>query len=104
MPHGSWRDAWCGCDVDEEAIGWLRQQGVSSAKKCGELPPLPYPAECSEVFSFPVLTHIHPQQHRSWYEEMSRVLKPRGPALLTTQGDAIHASNRIADSEALDRY
>ncbi|MGH9905206.1 MAG: class I SAM-dependent methyltransferase [Pyrinomonadaceae bacterium] len=96
---------WNGCDVDEEAIGWLRKRGISSAAKCNEVPPLPYPDECFDgVYAFSVLTHIHPKQHHSWYKEIFRVLKPQGLALLTTQGDAILASGRIADTEAIKRY
>lgn len=105
LPQGNWKHVWNGCDVDEEAIDWLRKRGISSAEKCSDIPPLPYPDEYFEgVYAFSVLTHIHPKQHRSWYEEVFRVLKPRGLALLTTQGDAVLASNRVADTQAIKRY
>jgi hypothetical protein len=34
-----------------------------------------------------VLTHIHPDMHRAWYEELHRVLRPGGVAYLTVHSD-----------------
>jgi SAM-dependent methyltransferase len=105
LPQGTWRDVWHGCDVDEEAITWLHQQGISSAARCKNFPPLPYPDDYFEgLYSFSVLTHIHPEQHRAWYKELNRILRPGSIALLTTQGDAIVASNRIGDRIAIEQY
>lgn len=73
-----------GTDVDSEAVSWLKQ--YANVVVCRDNPPLPYPASTfGGVFAFSVLTHIHPKQHRAWYEEIYRVLKPGGRAYLTTQ-------------------
>jgi SAM-dependent methyltransferase len=83
----AWRAEYHGCDIDEEAIAWLAGQGVRNVAVCSPDPPLPYPdGFFGGLFAFSVLTHIHPQQHRSWYTELSRVLAPGGRAYLTTQG------------------
>jgi SAM-dependent methyltransferase len=82
-----WRENYHGCDVDSEAIEWLRQHGQSNLAVCNDDPPLPYADQTFDgVFAFSVLTHIHPDKHRDWYAELRRVLKPGGRAYLTTQG------------------
>lgn len=91
MAYPSWQDYYCGCDVDREAIEWLRTLSIPTGSPrfevCGDLPPLPYPdREFTGLFAYSVLTHIHPQRHRTWYEEIRRVLKPGGRAYLTTKG------------------
>jgi len=83
--------AWCenyhGCDVDVEAVEWLRQNGQSNLAVCNDNPPLPYADQMFDgLFAFSILTHIHPDKHRNWYAELRRVLKPGGRAYLTTQG------------------
>lgn len=83
----SWRSHYRGCDIDGQAIGWLRSQGVQNVVVSNPDPPLPYPERSlSGVFAFSVLTHIHPSRHRDWYAEIKRVLEPGGRAYLTTHG------------------
>lgn len=85
--YPGWRQNYHGCDVDAEAIEWLRQNGQSNLAVCNDDPPLPYPDQTFDgLFAFSVLTHIHPAKHRNWYVELRRVLKPGGRAYLTTQG------------------
>jgi SAM-dependent methyltransferase len=85
-----WRKNYVGCDVDAEAIGWLRRSGIANVDVCDDDPPLPYPADhFSGVFAFSVLTHIHPASHRAWYEELRRVMRKDATAYLTFQGSAI---------------
>jgi SAM-dependent methyltransferase len=85
---GTWSDNWRGCDVDAEAIGWLRLQGVQAVEVCEDLPPLPYPDDSFVgLYSFSVLTHIPPERHAAWYAEICRVLKPGGRAYVTVHGD-----------------
>ena len=93
----AWREAYRGCDVDAEAIRWLRKrQGVAAVSVCQPEPPLPYgDGEFAGLFAFSVLTHIPPDRHRAWYEELHRVLRPDGRAYLTVNGDS-----RAADDKA----
>ena len=95
--HEAWRRAYRGCDVDAEAIRWLRKrQGITAVQVCETEPPLPYgDGTFVGVFSFSVLTHIPPERHRAWYEELHRVLAPGGRAYVTVNGDS-----RAADQAA----
>jgi SAM-dependent methyltransferase len=97
--RGTWRANYRGCDVDEAAIAWLKSQGVASVEACSDLPPLPYPDDhFVGLFCFSVLTHIHPERHRAWYQEIRRVLKPGGRAYVTVHSDA----NMIAGKSFTD--
>jgi len=44
------------------------------------------------VFSFSVLTHIHPRNFRDWFAEIARIILPGGLAYLTFNGDAVLTS------------
>lgn len=93
--YPGWREHYHGCDVDVEAIEWLRQNGQSNLTVCGDNPPLPYADETFDgLFAFSVLTHIHPDKHRDWYAELRRVLKSGARAYLTTQG--LHVVQTLA--------
>jgi SAM-dependent methyltransferase len=96
---GTWADNYRGCDVDDEAVGWLRRQGASGVEVCGDLPPLPYPDQSfAGLYSFSVLTHIPPERHAAWYAEIHRVLKPGARAYVTVHGD----DNMIAGKSFTD--
>ena len=69
------------------------------------MPPLPFEAATfSGLFAFSVLTHIPPARHRSWLEELARVLRPDALAYLTTLGRSIVESRRakIGEQELRD--
>jgi SAM-dependent methyltransferase len=90
LHYPAWRENYRGCDVDGEAIAWLRANGQSNVETCNDDPPLPYADQTfAGLFAFSVLTHIHPDKHRNWYAELRRVLKPGGRAFLTTQGQHV---------------
>jgi SAM-dependent methyltransferase len=85
--HDAWRAQYHGCDVDREAIDWLRSETDMRVEVCDDLPPLPYAdGYFVGVFAFSVLTHIHPERHRDWYRELRRVLAPGGRLLVTLHG------------------
>ena len=98
--HKAWRKAYRGCDVDAQAIRWLQKKhGIQAVSVCGAEPPLPYAdGQFAGLFSFSVLTHIHPEMHRAWFEELHRVLRPGGRAYVTVNGDS-----RAADPLAFTR-
>ena len=85
-----------GCDVDAEAIDWLRgaypdlELAVNSF-----LPPLPFEdEEFDVVVSYSVFTHLDEQAQFAWLRELRRVLSPGGIALLTVQGPRSYESFR----------
>ena len=103
-PHEAWRARYHGCDVDADAVGWLRdERHVANVTVSGELPPLPYDdATFAGLVGFSVLTHIPPERHRAWYEEIRRVLRPGGRAFVTTLGGAWALSRATPAGPAQD--
>jgi SAM-dependent methyltransferase len=105
MSKPGWKTAYRGCDVDPEAIAWLRDQGFGNVEVCPDLPPLPYEdATFDGLFNFSVLTHIHPDRHRAWYQEMHRVLKKGGRAYVTVQGDQTILNGKSYVEGELETY
>jgi SAM-dependent methyltransferase len=83
--------AFFGCDINAKSIEWCTRHltfgkfGVS-----GLLPPLPYPTAYFDVlYGISVLTHLLFDTQYEWMEELHRVLKPSGIAILTTHGPSI---------------
>ena len=98
--HSAWLTSYHGCDVDPDAITWLRSQGHSQVDVCAEQPPLPYPdAFFGGLVSFSVLTHIHPEMHHAWYAELHRVVAPGGKVYMTVLGSRV-ASGMPADTRS----
>lgn len=105
LKRPGWREHYHGCDVDASAIAWLKGKGVQRVQVSSELPPLPYEgSRFAGVFSFSVLTHIPAERHRSWYEEIARVMRPGGRAFFTVQGDGLIATGKPLRSETLEAY
>ena len=70
-----------------------------------EIVRLPYQdAELSGLFSFSVLTHIHPDKFQDWFRELARVLKPGALAYLTFNGDTITESSLPSHAERADAF
>jgi SAM-dependent methyltransferase len=94
----AWAAAWHGCDVDTEAIAWLRAQGLTRVAICGDVPPLPYDDRFfGGLFAFSVLTHVHPERHREWLAELHRVTAPGGLVFLTQHGEGAAQGRRRAE-------
>jgi len=95
LPYPGWKQNYRGTDVDPVAIDWLKARGIKSVTVCNdEVIQLPYAdASLAGLFSFSVLTHIHPDQFRTWFREIARVLKPGALAYLTFNGDSITKSD-----------
>lgn len=77
-----------GTDIDAEAIAWC--QGNLPFATFGvnqPLPPLSYPDEHFDlVYALSVFTHLSEEQQHRWIDELHRVLRPGGIALLTFLG------------------
>lgn len=77
-----------GSDVDAQAIAWA-QQHLPGARWVvnTSLPPLPFEdGQFDLIYSISVLTHLDEQRQLAWLDEIHRLLRPGGIALLTTHG------------------
>jgi len=79
----------CACDIDDFNVDVLRGLDANIQATVTELyPPLPYEDESFDVIhGISVLTHLTADNQKLWIEELARVLKPGGLALLTTHGE-----------------
>lgn len=97
---------WDGCDVDGEAIAWLRENFEAVQFQTTRfLPPLDYPDDAFDlVYSVSVFTHLDEALQRKWLRELSRVLRPDGLMLLSVHGEyayETYRSQRMVVSQSL---
>ena len=89
---------WHGCDVDRPAVEWAAATfpGVRFFTSEPE-PPLPFDdGYLDAVFAISIWTHFSEAAALRWFEEMHRILRPRGRLLLTTIGNhavEVHAGD-----------
>jgi len=75
-----------GCDINPEAIKYLGEQlkGGPELAVTNYTPPLPYADNFFDaIFSISIWTHLPPELQMPWLEEMHRILKPGGHALIS---------------------
>jgi SAM-dependent methyltransferase len=79
-----------GCDVDADAIGWLRRavpDGEERFRVSGFSPPLPYEEGSFDVlYGVSVVSHLSARDQQAWLPELARLIAPGGLAILTIQG------------------
>jgi SAM-dependent methyltransferase len=76
------------CDVHPDYVSFVKQHypGVE-VKQSSFTPPLDYPDDTFDViYSVSVFSHLSPEDHRRWLEELARVLKLGGYCFLTIEG------------------
>ena len=76
------------CDVDQSAVEYLTKSFPKvQAYKNNYEPPLIYPSNFFDIiYSVSVWTHLPLNLQEPWLDEMHRILKPGGLALITTIG------------------
>jgi SAM-dependent methyltransferase len=76
-----------GCDIDADAVAWVREALDVDATVTGALPPLPFADDAFDlVIGYSVFTHLSEEYQDTWLAELGRVLAPGGAALLTVHG------------------
>lgn len=78
-----------GTDYNQKTIEWCKNnlKGIHFNHNSLEAE-LPYSNDCFDViYGISIFTHLSKRLHDDWYEELIRVLKPKGIMVLTTQGD-----------------
>lgn len=97
---------WNGCDVDAEAIAWVRGnlQGVTAVVN-NPLPPLPYAnASFDLLYGISVFTHLDLDYQRQWIAEFARVLKPGGIVLMTFHSPGVWRDTEFAPQVEKDGF
>ena len=78
---------WHGCDIDAQAIEWCQAflSGRGTFAVNATMPPLPYPDRFFDfVYSISIFTHLPESMQFAWLEEINRVLKVGGEAVIST--------------------
>jgi SAM-dependent methyltransferase len=80
-----------GCDVAAEPIRWCQENlPFGRFAVSGHNPPLPYTdGQFDAVYATSVLTHLTFDSQYRWMQELWRVLKPGGVAVLTAHGPTL---------------
>jgi SAM-dependent methyltransferase len=96
-----------GIDIDKENVAWARKHLAEVAISEGPLmPPTQYPdAEFDLVYGISVMTHLTRSVQEAWLEEIGRILRPGGMALLTFAGNTAAAfSSQFLEKAWMDEY
>jgi SAM-dependent methyltransferase len=85
-----------GSDVDDQAISWLgAAYPTIDARPNEQGPPTTFEADSFDlVYSISVFTHLNERSQFAWLEEVARLLRPGGIALLTTHGPELFEAYR----------
>lgn len=79
------------CDVDAQAVHWAAKHMPNVAWRVNAFdPPLPYEDSSFDlVYSISIFTHLDRDSQDRWLQELHRVLRPGGMALVTVAGETI---------------
>ncbi|MEZ6194538.1 MAG: class I SAM-dependent methyltransferase [Planctomycetota bacterium] len=90
-----------GCDVDRDAIEWCRKEmPFGSYEVNAELPRTVYEDDQFDlVFSVSVFSHLSERSQTAWLEELARIMRPGGHAILTMHG--LHALERARNEQMM---
>lgn len=77
-----------GCDIDAEAIEWVRQTMPSVRALANDgLPPLPFEdASFDLIYNHSVLSHLDETYQDAWLAELSRIVRPGGLVTVSIHG------------------
>jgi SAM-dependent methyltransferase len=94
-----------GSDRDGPAVDWCRRNLPFAELARNDLaPPLPYPdATFDLVYALSVFTHLTAALQTAWRDELHRVLRPGGRALLTTHGRSYESRLEPVERDRFER-
>lgn len=96
-----------GVDIDPLNIQWAQEHLPGINFRVGPLmPPTDFtPESFNLIYGISVMTHLTREVQVAWLQEIARLLKPNGLALLTFTGDSSVAfASRYLDRAWLDEY
>jgi SAM-dependent methyltransferase len=104
MGRGGPQTRFTGSDVDADAVGWARANLPGARWEVSSfLPPLPFAdGEFDLVYSISIFTHFDEPTQFRWLEELARVVRPGGLALLTTHGEHAYQAMKRDGEHAPD--
>ncbi len=79
-----------GTDYNPSTIAWCRANIPGVHFTINDIvPPLSYPPEYFDlIYGISIFTHLSPDNHYRWAEELHKRIKPGGILYITTHGDA----------------
>lgn len=83
-----------GVDINADLIRWNRENlaDVADWRVSGLEPPLPFADHSFDLIQLvSVFTHLPLHRQRAWVEEVRRLLRPRGQAIITLHGEVYAA-------------
>ena len=91
------------CDLDRYSVDYVRKTYSCVDAIVNKFsPPLPFEGESFDVvYSVSIFSHLNPQDQSVWLQELARVLRPGGLALLTVEG-AVALAGDLSESFGLD--
>jgi ubiquinone/menaquinone biosynthesis C-methylase UbiE len=94
-----------GTDIDAEAMAWCRENLKSATWDVNQdLPPTRYAdASFDFIYVISVFTHLDESFQFAWLEELRRILKPGGWAILTVHGKSLHGALKEDERKVLDQ-
>ena len=86
--HGLSSTRVCGTDYNRDLVEWCRANLPFVEAEVNELaPPLKYQdGEFDLVYALSVFTHLTSDLQYAWIEELTRIVRPGGHLVITTQG------------------
>ncbi len=94
-----------GSDYNIETINWCQQHipGITFYRN-GSEPPLELTTSSVDaLYGISVFTHLTPEQHLAWVDEIARILSPGGVAFLTTHGKAYRSNLLTKEKKEFDK-
>lgn len=93
-----------GTDYNPKTIAWCQAHIPDVQFSLNGIdPPTEFGAEFFDaIYGISIFTHLSAVNHTRWFDELIRILKPRGVLLLTTHGDAYQAKLTKAEQVAYE--
>lgn len=106
IASGGVGELW-GADIDEDNLAWARENIPGAKFTCLPLyPPTNLPSGHFDlVYALSVMTHLDGDAQDKWIEEVARVLRPGGCAVLTFHGrSALGFSSRYLSTRTVENF
>ena len=94
-----------GCDIRPKLVAWCARNLPGDYRLTRLEPPLPYDTGAfALVYAVSVFTHMHAPHARRWLQELARVTRPGGLAILTFNDEHTPAAARLQPKLSADGF